>query len=98
MRVCRLKKATGSEPGPNGLDNLYIPTGSLAICFSVLEDSGPSAETCLDTEQRTCPQPAAFFSRRTWYQAFSRFFLHGCEIKSGSGLGTRLRCAHTVRT
>ena len=38
---------------------------SLAICFSVLEDSGPSAETCLDTERRAYPQPAAFFSRRT---------------------------------
>ena len=49
----------------NGLDNLYIPTSSLAICLSVLEDSGPSAETCLDTERRACSQPAAFFSRRT---------------------------------
>ena len=49
----------------NGLDDLYIPTSSLAICFSVLEDSGPSAETCLDTERCACPQPAAFFSRRT---------------------------------
>ena len=55
----------GSESGLNGLGNLYIPTSSLAICFSVLEDSGPSAETCLDTERRACPQPAAFFSRRT---------------------------------
>ena len=35
----------GSEPGLNGLDNLYIPTSSLAICFYVLEDGGPSAET-----------------------------------------------------
>ena len=34
----------GTEPGLNGVDNLYIPTSSLAICFSVLEDSGPSAE------------------------------------------------------
>ena len=58
-----LKKA--QSRGLNGLDNLYIPTSSLAICFSVLEDSGPSAETCLDTERRACPQPAAFFSRRT---------------------------------
>ena len=40
-------------------------TNSLAICFSILEDSGPSAETCLDTERHACPQPAAFFSRRT---------------------------------
>ena len=40
----------GSEPGLNGLDNLYIPTSSLAICFSVLDGSGLSAETCLDTE------------------------------------------------
>ena len=41
-----------SKPGLNGVDNLYIPTRSLAICFSVLEDSGPSAETChkFDTE------------------------------------------------
>ena len=37
----------------------------LAICFSVLEDSGSSAETCLDTERRACPQPAAFLCRRT---------------------------------
>ena len=55
----------GSESGLNGSDNLYIPTSNFAICFSVLEDSGPSAETCLDTERRACPQPAAFFSRRT---------------------------------
>ena len=46
----------GSEPGLNGIDNLYIPTSSLAICFSVF------ADTCLDTERRACPQPAAFFS------------------------------------
>ena len=31
----------GSEPGLNGVDNLYIPTSSLAVCFSVLEDSEP---------------------------------------------------------
>ena len=49
----------------NGLDNLYKPTSSLAICFSVLDGSGPSAETGLDMERRACPQPAAFFSRRT---------------------------------
>ena len=49
----------------NGLDNLYKPTSSLAICFSVLDVSGPSAETGLDMERRACPQPAAFFSRRT---------------------------------
>ena len=55
----------GSEPGLNSVDNLYIPTSSLAICFSVLEDSGPSAETCSDAERRACPQPAAFLSRRT---------------------------------
>ena len=29
------------------------------------KDSGPSADTYLDTEQRTCCQPAAFLSRRT---------------------------------
>ena len=39
-----------SEPGLNDVNNLYIPTSSLAICFSVLEDSVPSAETCFDTE------------------------------------------------
>ena len=50
----------GTEPGLNGL-----PTSSLAIYFSVLEDCDPSAETCLDTERRACPQSAAFFSRRT---------------------------------
>ena len=55
----------GSEPGLNGVDNVYIPTSSLAICFSVLEDSGPSAETCFVTERRVCPQPTAFLSRRT---------------------------------
>ena len=56
----------GSEPGLNGIDNLYIPTSSLAICFSIFEDSGPSAETCFDTERcYACPRPAAFLSRRT---------------------------------
>ena len=30
----------GSEPGLNGVDNLYIPTSSLAICFFVLDGSG----------------------------------------------------------
>ena len=50
---------------PNGLDNFYIPTSNLAICFFVLEDSGPSAETCFDTERSACPQAAAFLSRRT---------------------------------
>ena len=50
-----------------GLDNLYIhvPTSSLAICFSVLDGSGRSAETCLDMERHTYPQSAAFFSQRT---------------------------------
>ena len=41
----------GSEPGLNGVYNLYTPTSSLAICLSVLEHSGPSAETCFDTER-----------------------------------------------
>ena len=40
----------GSESGLNGLDDLYIPTSSLVLCFPVLEDSGTSAETCLETE------------------------------------------------
>ena len=47
------------------LDNLYIPTSSLAICFFILEDGSPSAETCFDTEQSACPQAAAFLSQRT---------------------------------
>ena len=55
----------GSEPGLNGLDNFYIPTSNLAICFFVLEDSSPSAETCFDTERSACPQAAAFLSRST---------------------------------
>ena len=55
----------GYEPGLNGLDNLYIPTSNLAICFFVLEDGSPSADTCFDTERSACPQAAAFFSRRT---------------------------------
>ena len=54
----------GSEPGLNSVDNLYIPTSSLAIGFSNLEDSGPSTETCF-SERRACPQHAAFLSRRT---------------------------------
>ena len=66
----------GSEPGMNGLDNLYIPTSSLAICFSVLEDSGLSAVTCLDTERHTCPQPAAFFSRRTHIMPSTYVYTH----------------------
>ena len=39
----------GSELGLNGVDNLYIPTSSLVICFSILEDSGASADTYFDT-------------------------------------------------
>ena len=54
-----------SEPGLNGLDNLYIRTSSLAICFFVLENGSPNAETCFDTERSACPQAAAFLSRRT---------------------------------
>ena len=50
MLQLNISPQEGSESGPNGLDNLYIPTSSLAIGCSVLEDSGPSAETCLDTE------------------------------------------------
>ena len=37
----------GSELWLNGVDNLYIPTSSLVICFSVLEDSGWSVELVL---------------------------------------------------
>ena len=37
----------GSELWLNGVDNLYILTSSLAICFSVLEDSGRSVEFVL---------------------------------------------------
>ena len=47
----------------NGLNNLHIPTTSPAICFFVFEDSGLSAETCSDTEQRACPQAASFLSQ-----------------------------------
>ena len=54
-----------AQSGLNGLDNLYIPTSSLAICFFILEDGSPSAETCFDTEQSACPQAAAFLSRCT---------------------------------
>ena len=35
------------------------------LALSLLEDSGPNADTYFDTERRACPQPAAFFSRRT---------------------------------
>ena len=65
LRAQHLFHCICMPPMLNSLDNLYIPTSSLAICFSVLEDSGSSAETCFDTERRACPQPAAFFSRRT---------------------------------
>ena len=54
-----------SEPGLNGLNNLCIPTSSLAICFLVLENGSPSADTCFDTERSACPQAAAFLSRHT---------------------------------
>ena len=37
----------GSELWLNGVDNLYIPTSSLTICFSVLEDRGWSVELVL---------------------------------------------------
>ena len=52
----------GSEPAR------AITTTSLTICFFVLDDSGSSADTCFDTEQPACPQPAAFpiqFSQHT---------------------------------
>ena len=55
----------GSKPGLNGLDNLYIPISSLSICFFILEDGSPSAETCFDTERSAYPQAAAFHNRRT---------------------------------
>ena len=63
-----------SELRLDGVDNLYIPTSSLAICFYVLDDSGPSVETCIDTERHACPQPAAFLSDRKWV-LFLLFFL-----------------------
>ena len=37
----------------------------LLVGMSLLEGSGPSEETCFDTEQSACPQAAAFLSRRT---------------------------------
>ena len=49
MRVHGRSKCLHSEPGLNGLESSYIPTSSLGIRFSVLEDSDLSAETCLDT-------------------------------------------------
>ena len=43
----------------NSLDNLYIPTTTiLTTCFFVFGDSGPSADTCFNTERCTCSQPA----------------------------------------
>ena len=36
-----------------------------AQALSLLEDSGPSADTYFDTKRRACPQPAAFLSRHT---------------------------------
>ena len=47
----------GSEPGLNGLDNLYIPTSSLAICFLVAR---VQRLVLHDTERSVCPQAAAF--------------------------------------
>ena len=53
-KACEVSQAIlfqgDSEPGLNSVDNLYIPTSSLAICFSILEDSGLSAETYFDKE------------------------------------------------
>ena len=43
----------------------YVRVAVLALALSLLDDSGPSADSYFDTEQRTCPQPAAFLSRRT---------------------------------
>ena len=42
-----------------------VYTSSLAICLTVLEDSGSSVDTSFDPEQHACTQPAAFLSRRT---------------------------------
>ena len=65
----------GSEPGLNGLDNFYIPTSNLVICFFVLEDSSPSAEICFDTERSACPQ-AAGFPQSTYTHNASHLRLH----------------------
>ena len=45
----------GSEPGLNSIDNLYIPTSSLAICFSSLMVVAISQLVCqqLETSQVT---------------------------------------------
>ena len=64
-KVCVTDHQGGSEPELNGLDNFYIPTSSLAICFSVLEDSGLSADLYFDMEWHFCPKPAAFLSWHT---------------------------------
>ena len=40
------------------------------------------------------PRPLPDFISQPW----RKIFLHGCEIKSGSGLGTRLGEAHSVYT
>ena len=73
----------GSEPGLNGVDNLYIPTSSLAICFSVLEDSGPSAETCFDTERHT-------------ETCFDTSFVSDLELAKSATVAKRRRQTFTV--
>ena len=42
------------------VDNLHLPTSSLAICFFVLDDSSPNTNTCFHMEWCICSQPAAF--------------------------------------
>ena len=60
----------------NGLDNLYIPTSSLAICFSVLEDSGPSACRDLLTHGATRLLSACCFLQSTYTHNAFHLRLH----------------------
>ena len=63
-QVFALRPLSSRRVRARGLDNLYTPTSRLAICFSVLDDSDLSADTCFKHGAMHLPS-AAFFSQCT---------------------------------
>ena len=67
-----------------------------ALALSLLEDSGPSIACCIGRILRghvaiiTKPSPPFPVRDVVLLPGLLPVFLHGCKIKSGSGLGMRL--------
>ena len=55
------------------------------------EDSGPSADTYFDAKRLTCPQPAAFLSRRTCITPST----HTCKVVGKTSKQT-IRCTGCI--